>query len=86
MKILDFSGAASGTLVKRSAHQRAQLCIPADAEDVFGIMVGKEFYDSEFGVICYPVVHWEGQASESVCHPINVEPVRAHELPLISLC
>lgn len=85
MQCLDFTEAGCGLLVKRSAHQREQQCVPADTGDVFGIMTGKEFFEDEGRVVCYPLVHWEDQVLASSCHPINVVPARPHALPTITL-
>lgn len=85
MQFLDFSEAGFGLLVKRSAHQREQLCMPPDANEVYGIMIDKEFVEEEGSAICYPIVHWEGHVAERMCHPINVEPVRSHTLPTMAL-
>lgn len=85
MIVIDFTEAPTGLLVKRSAHQRQQHCRPSDAPDEFGILTGKTFFDESGMAVCYPLVFWEGQPAETLCHPINVEPVRAHTLPSVQL-
>lgn len=85
MHFFDFTDAGFGLLVKRSAHQRQQHFVPQDAPDVFGIMVGRDFNDEEGRAVCYPRVHWEGEVNDTACHPANVEPVRPHALPVITV-
>jgi len=77
---LDYTEAGFGLLVKRSAHFKEQSCIPANQPDELGIVVGKTFHEENGQVICYPEVHWEGKASSSTNHPMNVTPYREHNL------
>lgn len=84
LKILDFLDAGSGTLVKHSEHFLAQHC--GNAPEKLGIIVGLDFFQDSVGtVICWPRVHWEGSASDSLCHPVNIAPAREVELPTIEM-
>jgi hypothetical protein len=78
--IIDFSRVAVGTLVKRSAHWHKERCTrPGSYERrQFGILVGKSFVDEGkgIGITCYPIIHWEGAASSSTTHPLNVRLFR----------
>ena len=82
---LDYRRAQTGMLVKRSAHCIQQLILRGARKRQLGIITGLEFFDEDGQVICYPVVHWEGEPLEHICHPINVEPYRPHNLPHITL-
>lgn len=84
VQILDFTSAAFGLLLTRSAHWLKDRC--GSEEGQLGIMVERSFYaDACETSICWPVVHWEGEAGASTCHPANVVPFRDHELPLITI-
>ena len=84
LKILDFRDADTGILVKHSDHFHEQHC--GAAPEKLGIIVGREFYEDSNGkVICWPRVHWEGAATDSLCHPVNIVPARETELPTIEM-
>lgn len=80
MKVIDFRPLRSGTLVRRSPHYfKSRSCGKShpDRKQV-GIITGLKFFpDAVAGVICYPVIQWEGQASDSMTHPANAVPARA---------
>ena len=80
MKVRDYTE-GYGILVKHSLHWCEQHC---RVDGKFGIVVAKEFFDIDSGTICYPVIHWEGEAGPSLTHPVNVVPVNV-ELPMIEV-
>lgn len=84
MQILDFTNAAFGLLVTRSAHWLKERC--GANEGQLGIIVDRNFYeDANNAAICWPVIHWEGEVSASTCHPVNAVPFRDHDLPTITM-
>lgn len=84
MEIVDFRTAPAGLLVKRSAH-----CLDQQAganPEQLGMIVGLDFFEDATGkAICWPEIHWEGQAISRTTHPANVTPFRAHILPTIQM-
>ena len=84
LKILDFRTARTGTLVRRSAHFLQDRC--GKAKTQLGVITGfAVFEDKKKAPIVWPVVFWEGNASESTTHPALVSPFRTHTLPTISM-
>lgn len=74
MKVLDFTNAPSGMLVKRSDHWFKEHGVKKRVW--YGILTGKEFYDKGSHIECFPVIHWEGNVTDSINHPANVVPAR----------
>lgn len=82
MQVLDFTQAQSGALVTRSEHWLLERC--GAQEGQLGVMVERKFYlDSHNTLICWPVIHWEGEVMATICHPSNAAPYRDHELPFV---
>jgi len=79
MKVVDFRTLRSGTLVRRSAHYFKSRSHGKDHPDrkQLGIVTGAKFFEDEIaGVICYPIIHWEGSVSDSMTHPSLAVPAR----------
>lgn len=87
LTIHDFSEANIGMLVKRSEHYLREHF--GNNKEQIGIVVGKEYIDviNRSGkFVCFPVVFWEGDIIERMCHPANVVPYRAEQtLPIIEM-
>ena len=84
LEILDYTNSGFGLMVKRSDFWKTERCQNKNGQ--LGIIVDKKFYQDEKGsVICWPVIHWEGEVSDSTTHPVNVKPYRAHKLPTIEM-
>lgn len=73
-KTANFSELPTGTLVIRSAHWLRVSC--GRGRGQMGILTGKEFDDEDGEVMCLPVIHWEGDESPSINHPLNAKPFR----------
>jgi hypothetical protein len=77
MNTYNFTKAPFGMLVKHSPHYLKNRCVKGKERRKIGLMVGRKFYEDKIvGVVCWPVVHWEGEVMEHSCHPVNVEPYR----------
>jgi len=77
MKALDFKGTSTGMLVTRSEHWNRERCVKPGTEPQLGMIVGHEFFvDKVCGVVCFPIIHWEGQVGGSMTHPANAVPYR----------
>lgn len=88
MKALDFKRAKTGMVVTRSEHWNRERCVKPGTEPQLGVIVGHEFFDDKLcGVVCFPVIHWEGESTGSVTHPANVVPYREKDrvLPEIEM-
>jgi hypothetical protein len=84
LQVLNYAEAPFGLLLTRSEHWLLDRC--GDRKGQLGIMVERNFFlDAEGTAICWPVIHWEGEAGSSHCHPVNVVPFREHELPFITM-
>ena len=84
LQVVDFTSAAFGLLVTRSAHWLSNRCGAKQGQ--IGIMVERNFYlDARNSPICWPVIHWEGEVSSSTCNPANAVPFREHELPFVTM-
>lgn len=82
MRVIDFRDVRTGTLVKRSTHWRKSRGSNPYEQRQIGIITDKSFFEDKVaGVVCYPIVHWEGAPSDSMCHPANVRLYRKPKAP-----
>jgi hypothetical protein len=64
-------------LVERSKHWNETRYVKKNKKKEIGIMVDRKFFlDDAKRVICWPVIHWEGQVVSSMSHPVLVAPYR----------
>jgi hypothetical protein len=78
IRVYDFKRCATGTIVTRSPHWMTEH--PSGDAGQLGVIVDREFYaDAKGQVICWPSIHWEGQAMDSLTHPANAVPYRQCE-------
>jgi hypothetical protein len=85
MDVIDFRLIPVGTLVKRSAHWHKEHCRPKGHYErrQIGVITNLKFFaDKIAGVVCYPVIHWEGGVMSSMVHPANVALYRKPKAPL----
>lgn len=76
IRVYDFTNLRTGTIVRRSPHWKRERC--AKHTKQIGMIVEKSFYaDASGKVICWPVIHWEGEILSSLTHPANAVPFRA---------
>lgn len=61
----------TGNLVIRSDHWRAEHFQPDDYR--LGIVVEVEFSNEGGKAVCYPAIHWEGEAIARITHPDNAD-------------
>ena len=76
-------------LVTRSKHWYEQHKGLNKPSSRYGIMTNKSFFaDGKGRLVTYPSIHWEGEISSSMTHPLNVEPFRSKDkssLPKITI-
>lgn len=82
--------AAVGDLVKRSAHflkenTYQRLNMPPMEEQVGIITQLKQYKDDLCGMVTWPHIHWQGETSSSMCHPLNATLVGRTDLPTITM-
>jgi hypothetical protein len=69
----------TGTVVRRSPHYFKSRGTPKDHPDrtQVGIVTDHKFFpDPVSGVICFPVIHWEGGVMDTMTHPSLAVPFR----------
>jgi hypothetical protein len=85
VKVIDFRNHRSGTVVARSAHwfkTRSRPKVHPDRKQL-GIITDLDFYEDGTGqILCYPIIHWEGQHGSSMTHPANVRLYRKPATPV----
>lgn len=76
--MVDFRDVPTGTVVKRSPHYLREHLIPRGhaARKQLGMVVGRDFFQEEGKVVCYPRIFWEGSVTDSLTHPLNAVPYR----------
>ena len=79
MKVCDFTNTEFGLLVKHSPHWVKESNDKPDRHKI-GMVVERRFYAEKLsGVLCWPVVQWEGSPMGHACHPANIVPYRKRE-------
>lgn len=81
MRVINFRNVKIGTLVTRSAHWNREHGINSRKKEIGIITDLKFFTDKVAGVVCYPVIHWEGGIMASMTHPVNVNFYRKQAVP-----
>lgn len=79
MKVIDFRTVKTGSLVRRSPHYFKSRATPKSHSDrtQLGIVTELRFFpDPVSGVICFPIIHWEGGVMSSMTHPSLAVPAR----------
>ena len=86
MRVIDFRNIKTGTLVKRSTHwfkEHGGRKVGSYESRQIGVITGHKFFEDKVaGVVCYPIVHWEGAVMDSMTHPANVALYRQPAVPL----
>jgi hypothetical protein len=84
LRVLDFSKAPSGMVVVRSEHWNRTRYVKRGSRKQMGVITNHKFYQDSRGIpICWPVVHWEGNVSDSITHPVLVAPFRKSDAALL---
>ena len=79
MRVIDFSVLKTGALVRRSPYYFKSRGTPKNHPDrtQLGIVMALRFFpDPVSGVICFPIIHWEGGGMDSMTHPSLAVPFR----------
>ncbi len=88
-EVYDFHKAEAGMLVTRSDHWLEMNKGLSGKKSMYGIITRFSFFgDSKCRLVTYPSVHWEGESSSSMNHPLLVEPLRERDkksLPKIKM-
>jgi hypothetical protein len=80
VKVIDYTNTGFGLLVKHSPHWLKECNYKPDRHKI-GMIVDRAFYkDSVNGVMCWPIVRWEGLPMGHACHPCHIVPWRKREL------
>lgn len=69
----DFQDVPVGTMVVRSEHYKKEFSYNKSKFDQVGIIVKMQLFEDDLcGYVYWPIVHWEGESSSSMIHPMNV--------------
>ena len=82
LEVPNFSAVSPGTLVTRSEHYLKE-CFNRNKGQI-GIITNIKICRDDLSVASYwPEVHWVGEYSSSMCHPLNVSLNSGEKLPTI---
>lgn len=74
-RIYNFHKLNTGAIVQRSPHWKLNRNDKLSKQ--IGIVTENQFFaDANGHVICWPVIHWEGEVCSTIVHPVNAVPYR----------
>jgi hypothetical protein len=82
----NFKEVKVGTVVVRSEHYKKECTWSKKTHDQIGMIVEMQIFEDDLCLASYwPVVHWEGEHSSSINHPLNVACKDGRILPTTTM-